>query len=133
MGSQHRCWHGQREGAGTAEGTESTEGFISSLLWEIPWELCLEQGQEGRSHEPPRCVSPLSPALSPALCRRFSALHHAALGGSLDLISLLLEAQATVDIKDSNGKGSPPAAPCVSGSRPSPRSEPGGLSPALPC
>ena len=43
--------------------------------------------------------------LSPALCRRFSALHHAALGGSLDLISLLLEAQATVDIKDSNGKG----------------------------
>lgn len=43
--------------------------------------------------------------MSPALCRRFSALHHAALGGSLDLISLLLEAQATVDIKDSNGKG----------------------------
>lgn len=35
---------------------------------------------------------------------RFSALHHAALGGSLELISLLLEAQATVDIKDSNGK-----------------------------
>lgn len=43
--------------------------------------------------------------LSPALHCRFSALHHAALGGSLDLISLLLEAQATVDIKDSNGKG----------------------------
>lgn len=40
-----------------------------------------------------------------SLCPRFSALHHAALGGSLDLISLLLEAQATVDIKDSNGKG----------------------------
>ncbi|XP_062447873.1 caskin-2 isoform X4 [Rhea pennata] len=33
----------------------------------------------------------------------FSALHHAALGGSLDLIALLLDAQATVDIKDSNG------------------------------
>ncbi|XP_023366839.1 caskin-2 [Otolemur garnettii] len=33
----------------------------------------------------------------------FSALHHAALGGSLELIALLLEAQATVDIKDSNG------------------------------
>ncbi|XP_060620673.2 caskin-2 isoform X4 [Anolis sagrei] len=33
----------------------------------------------------------------------FSALHHAALVGSLDLISLLLEAQATVDIKDVNG------------------------------
>ncbi|XP_075418331.1 caskin-2 isoform X2 [Tenrec ecaudatus] len=33
----------------------------------------------------------------------FSALHHAALGGSLELIALLLEAQATVDIKDGNG------------------------------
>ncbi|XP_038632536.1 caskin-2-like isoform X2 [Scyliorhinus canicula] len=33
----------------------------------------------------------------------FSALHHAALSGSIDLISLLLEAQAMVDIKDSNG------------------------------
>nr|XP_056719869.1 caskin-2 [Euleptes europaea] len=33
----------------------------------------------------------------------FSALHHAALVGSLELISLLLEAQATVDIKDING------------------------------
>uniref|UniRef100_A0A8B9Q3U4 Caskin-2 n=1 Tax=Apteryx owenii TaxID=8824 RepID=A0A8B9Q3U4_APTOW len=33
----------------------------------------------------------------------FSALHHAALGGSLDLIALLLDAQATIDIKDSNG------------------------------
>lgn len=40
----------------------------------------------------------------------FSALHHAALGGSLELIALLLEAQATVDIKDSNGEspGYPP-------------------------
>lgn len=37
---------------------------------------------------------------------RFSALHHAALGGSLELIALLLEAQATVDIKDSNGESS---------------------------
>ncbi|XP_049320598.1 caskin-2 isoform X1 [Astyanax mexicanus] len=33
----------------------------------------------------------------------FSALHHAALTGTVDLLSLLLEAQATVDIKDSNG------------------------------
>lgn len=33
----------------------------------------------------------------------FSALHHAALGGSLELINLLLDAQATVDIRDSNG------------------------------
>ncbi|NXA35955.1 CSKI2 protein, partial [Eudromia elegans] len=33
----------------------------------------------------------------------FSALHHAALGGSLELLALLLDAQATVDIKDSNG------------------------------
>jgi len=77
--------------------------------------------REGRSHERPVTVPALSlhpragggcgdstagtgAGLSPALCRRFSALHHAALGGSLDLISLLLEAQATVDIKDSNGK-----------------------------
>ncbi|XP_030645854.1 caskin-2 isoform X2 [Chanos chanos] len=33
----------------------------------------------------------------------FSALHHAALTGTTDLLSVLLEAQATVDIKDSNG------------------------------
>ncbi|XP_061087292.1 caskin-2-like isoform X3 [Conger conger] len=33
----------------------------------------------------------------------FSALHHAALTGTTDLITLLLETQATVDIKDSNG------------------------------
>lgn len=53
---------------------------------------------------------------------RFSALHHAALGGSLELIALLLEAQATVDIKDSNGEmpGRPQPRPC------------GGLAGALP-
>ncbi|XP_030610594.1 caskin-2 isoform X2 [Archocentrus centrarchus] len=33
----------------------------------------------------------------------FSALHHAALTGTVELLSLLLEAQATVDIKDING------------------------------
>ncbi|XP_041830483.1 caskin-2-like isoform X2 [Melanotaenia boesemani] len=33
----------------------------------------------------------------------FSALHHAALTGTTELLSLLLEAQATVDVKDSNG------------------------------
>ncbi|XP_053095164.1 caskin-2 isoform X13 [Pangasianodon hypophthalmus] len=33
----------------------------------------------------------------------FSALHHAALTGTTDLLSLLLEAHATVDIRDSNG------------------------------
>uniref|UniRef100_A0A671VR83 CASK interacting protein 2 n=1 Tax=Sparus aurata TaxID=8175 RepID=A0A671VR83_SPAAU len=33
----------------------------------------------------------------------FSALHHAALTGTMELLSLLLEAQATVDIKDING------------------------------
>ncbi|KAF4092224.1 hypothetical protein AMELA_G00018440 [Ameiurus melas] len=33
----------------------------------------------------------------------FSALHHATLTGTTDLLSLLLEAHATVDIKDSNG------------------------------
>ncbi|XP_041134296.1 caskin-1-like [Polyodon spathula] len=32
-----------------------------------------------------------------------SALHHAALNGNMELISLLLEAQATVDIKDQKG------------------------------
>lgn len=35
---------------------------------------------------------------------RFSALHHAALNGNTELISLLLEAQAAVDIKDNKGK-----------------------------
>uniref|UniRef100_A0A3P9AMM7 CASK interacting protein 2 n=1 Tax=Esox lucius TaxID=8010 RepID=A0A3P9AMM7_ESOLU len=33
----------------------------------------------------------------------FSALHHAALTGTTELLSLLLEAQASVDIKDTNG------------------------------
>ncbi|RXM31962.1 Caskin-1 [Acipenser ruthenus] len=33
----------------------------------------------------------------------FSALHHAALNGNMELISLLLESQATVDIKDQKG------------------------------
>ncbi|XP_042586544.1 caskin-2-like isoform X5 [Cyprinus carpio] len=33
----------------------------------------------------------------------FSVLHHAALTGTTELLSLLLEAQAVVDIKDSNG------------------------------
>ncbi|XP_053131984.1 caskin-1 isoform X3 [Hemicordylus capensis] len=33
----------------------------------------------------------------------FSALHHAALNGNIELISLLLEAQAAVDIKDNKG------------------------------
>ncbi|KAB1251904.1 Caskin-1 [Camelus dromedarius] len=34
----------------------------------------------------------------------FSALHHAALNGNTELITLLLEAQAAVDIKDNKGK-----------------------------
>ncbi|MEQ2233639.1 hypothetical protein ILYODFUR_023839 [Ilyodon furcidens] len=33
----------------------------------------------------------------------FSALHHAALTGTTELLAALLEAQATVDIKDTNG------------------------------
>ncbi|KAJ7989398.1 hypothetical protein DPEC_G00304130 [Dallia pectoralis] len=33
----------------------------------------------------------------------FSALHHAALTGTTELLSMLLEAQAVVDVKDSNG------------------------------
>uniref|UniRef100_G1RDA4 CASK interacting protein 1 n=1 Tax=Nomascus leucogenys TaxID=61853 RepID=G1RDA4_NOMLE len=37
----------------------------------------------------------------------FSALHHAALNGNTELISLLLEAQAAVDIKDNKGKTAP--------------------------
>uniref|UniRef100_A0A8B9HG47 Si:dkeyp-9d4.3 n=1 Tax=Astyanax mexicanus TaxID=7994 RepID=A0A8B9HG47_ASTMX len=37
------------------------------------------------------------------VCYRFSALHHAALNGNLELISLLLESQAIVDIKDQKG------------------------------
>lgn len=35
---------------------------------------------------------------------RLSPLHHAALSGNKELISLLLEAQAAVDIKDHKGK-----------------------------
>ena len=56
-----------------------------------------------------------TPALCPTHHTRFSALHHAALGGSLELIALLLEAQATVDIKDSNGETPvcPLARPCA--------------------
>lgn len=52
--------------------------------------------------------------LTPRLVPRFSALHHAALNGNTELISLLLEAQAAVDIKDNKGesrcpdRGSPP-------------------------
>uniref|UniRef100_A0AAZ3QSZ5 Caskin-2 n=1 Tax=Oncorhynchus tshawytscha TaxID=74940 RepID=A0AAZ3QSZ5_ONCTS len=38
-----------------------------------------------------------------SLFPRFSALHHAALTGTTELLSLLLEGQATVDIKDTNG------------------------------
>lgn len=50
-----------------------------------------------------------SPSVSRQLLRlclplRFSALHHAALTGTTELLSLLLEAQATVDVKDINGK-----------------------------
>lgn len=46
---------------------------------------------------------PLSLALFVSLAHSFSALHHAALTGTTELLSLLLEAQATVDIKDING------------------------------
>lgn len=44
---------------------------------------------------------------------RFSALHHAALNGNTELISLLLEAQAAVDIKDNKGESpGPGCGPC---------------------
>lgn len=47
---------------------------------------------------------PLSSLYPPfSLAHSFSALHHAALTGTTELLSLLLEAQATVDIKDING------------------------------
>lgn len=35
----------------------------------------------------------------------FSPLHHAALNGNLELITLLLESQASVDIRDQKGEG----------------------------
>lgn len=38
------------------------------------------------------------------LCCRFSPLHHAALNGNLELISILLESQAAVDIRDQKGE-----------------------------
>lgn len=47
-----------------------------------------------------RDTRPLTPPPVP----RFSALHHAALNGNTELISLLLEAQAAVDIKDNKGE-----------------------------
>lgn len=45
---------------------------------------------------------PVAPDTTPV--PRFSALHHAALNGNTELISLLLEAQAAVDIKDNKGE-----------------------------
>lgn len=36
---------------------------------------------------------------------RFSPLHHAALNGNLELITLLLESQAAVDIRDQKCEG----------------------------
>lgn len=51
-------------------------------------------------------ISSFSP---PSVCffffftHSFSALHHAALTGTTELLSLLLDSQATVDIKDING------------------------------
>lgn len=51
-----------------------------------------------------RSSSVLRQLLRLCLPLRFSALHHAALTGTTELLSLLLEAQATVDVKDINGK-----------------------------
>ena len=48
-------------------------------------------------------VSGTCPHVSITHCS-FSALHHAALNGNTELITLLLEAQAAVDIKDNKGK-----------------------------
>lgn len=49
-------------------------------------------------------ISVLRHLVSLSLPLSFSALHHAALTGTTELLSLLLEAQATVDIQDINGK-----------------------------
>lgn len=46
--------------------------------------------------------------LTPWPVPRFSALHHAALNGNTELIALLLEAQAAVDIKDNKGESQGP-------------------------
>lgn len=50
----------------------------------------------------PGCPAPCP--FTPVACPSFSALHHAALNGNTELITLLLEAQAAVDIKDNKGK-----------------------------
>uniref|UniRef100_A0A8C7F1B6 Caskin-2 n=1 Tax=Oncorhynchus kisutch TaxID=8019 RepID=A0A8C7F1B6_ONCKI len=49
------------------------------------------------------CLCAISVIFLCVVVFRFSALHHAALTGTTDLLSVLLEAQATVDIKDRNG------------------------------
>ncbi|KAI6076615.1 Caskin-1 [Aix galericulata] len=60
--------------------------------------------------EQPRWSSGRGP-LMPEFVPRFSALHHAALNGNTELISLLLEAQAAVDIKDNKGECPGPRRP----------------------
>ena len=50
------------------------------------------------------CLCAISVIFLCVVVFRFSALHHAALTGTTDLLSVLLEAQATVDIKDRNGE-----------------------------
>lgn len=67
---------------------------------------------------------PVAPDTTPV--PRFSALHHAALNGNTELISLLLEAQAAVDIKDNKGESPGPGCgplPCA----PAPQALPGVL------
>lgn len=78
-----------------------------------------KRGPPGRDGGSPRGIAPApcavpgrcppawpgEPLLHRVLCTpRFSALHHAALNGNTELISLLLEAQAAVDIKDNKGE-----------------------------
>lgn len=69
------------------------------VLWWIQVEAAL-RGRGWRGCRGDRDVRPLTPQPVP----RFSALHHAALNGNTELISLLLEAQAAVDIKDNKGE-----------------------------
>ena len=60
------------------------------------------KGFQGGSCGRPGCPSPC--LFMPVARCSFSALHHAALNGNTELITLLLEAQAAVDIKDNKGK-----------------------------
>lgn len=70
----------------------SSQTGSTRLAWGVGWGALWKAGLPGSL---PMRAHP---------CPRFSALHHAALNGNTELITLLLEAQAAVDIKDNKGK-----------------------------